>query len=61
MACATAMLISDRPHDFVRAANYARAQVSRLSGSDFDPKVVEVLLGLPAEVLIPAQVKTAAP
>jgi HD-GYP domain-containing protein (c-di-GMP phosphodiesterase class II) len=53
--------VSDRPHDFSRALTHARAEMSRSSGVHFDPAVVEVLLGVSDEVLIPAEVRTAAP
>jgi putative two-component system response regulator len=41
------MFIADRPHDWGRALAHARAEVSRWSGSEFDPRIVEVLLDVP--------------
>jgi len=42
-------LLCDRPHDFARALAHARTEVSRWSGSEFDPQIVEVLLNVPDE------------
>ena len=61
VACAFDCCASDRPHDVSRALDSARAQVSRLSGTAFDPAVVEALFGLPDETLIPLEMRTAAP
>jgi HD-GYP domain-containing protein (c-di-GMP phosphodiesterase class II) len=61
VACAAYAFIADRPHHFGNAVNYARPQVSRWSGAEFDPAAVEVLLCLPAEVLVPREMRTAAP
>jgi putative nucleotidyltransferase with HDIG domain len=40
-------MISDRPYRKARSISHARAEISRCSGAQFDPKVVEVFLSLP--------------
>lgn len=44
MACAFDMFVSDRPHDSVRGLAFAREEISRGSGTAFDPAVVDVFL-----------------
>jgi cyclic di-GMP phosphodiesterase len=61
VACAFETFVSDRPHASSRASNHARAEISRWSGSCFDPAVVEVVLGLQGEVLVSGEMRTAAP
>ena len=40
------MLVSDRPHRKPHAFAVAGAEIGRLSGRQFDPRIVEVLLGV---------------
>src|SRR5258708_29619561 len=44
------VLLADRPYDWMRALNHARAEISWWSGSYFDPEVVEVFLKIPNDV-----------
>jgi putative nucleotidyltransferase with HDIG domain len=40
-------MISDRPYRKAQSISHARAEINRCSGTQFDPKVVEVFLSLP--------------
>lgn len=42
-------ITSDRPYRKGRSVQVARAEIGRFAGTQFDPKVVEVFLSLPAE------------
>src|SRR5579871_2886618 len=43
-------LISDRPYRTARTIEYARAEIQRCSGTQFDPRVVEVFQTMPDEI-----------
>jgi HD-GYP domain-containing protein (c-di-GMP phosphodiesterase class II) len=53
IADAFEMFLSGRPHDWSRALNGARSEISYWSGSCFDPRVVETLLKIPIEAWRP--------
>ncbi len=40
-------MISDRPYRKALSIDYAHDEIARCSGSQFDPKVVEIFLSLP--------------
>lgn len=44
------MFVADRPHHFPRALRCARDEISRWSGSWFDPEVVDIFLRMPSLV-----------
>ena len=43
-------MLSDRPYRKALSVNHARQEVKRCSGTQFDPKVVEVFLCLPESI-----------
>jgi HD-GYP domain-containing protein (c-di-GMP phosphodiesterase class II) len=53
VACAFETFVSDRPHAFARAVAAARAEISRWSGTVFDPAVVDVHLAMPSNNKFP--------
>jgi HD-GYP domain-containing protein (c-di-GMP phosphodiesterase class II) len=42
-------MISDRPYRKALSLAHARGEIKRCSGTQFDPKVVEVFMGIPEE------------
>ena len=42
-------MISDRPYRKALSLSHARGEIKRCSGTQFDPKVVEVFMGIPEE------------
>ena len=40
-------MISDRPYRKALPISHARAEIKRCSGTQFDPKVVDIFLSLP--------------
>lgn len=50
VADAVDAMLSDRPYRKALGVDYARKEVKRCSGTQFDPKVVEVFLSLPESI-----------
>ncbi len=50
VADAVDAMLSDRPYRKALSVQYAREEVKRCSGTQFDPKVVEVFLSLPESI-----------
>ncbi len=51
VADAVDLLISDRPHDRARALAVTRTEITRWSGREFDPQVVEVFSSIPDDAI----------
>ena len=43
-------ITSDRPYRAAQTVQAARDEISRFSGTQFDPKVVEIFLGMPDSI-----------
>jgi HD-GYP domain-containing protein (c-di-GMP phosphodiesterase class II) len=50
VADAVDAMLSDRPYRKALGVDHARKEVKRCSGTQFDPKVVEVFLSLPESI-----------
>jgi HD-GYP domain-containing protein (c-di-GMP phosphodiesterase class II) len=50
VADAVDAMLSDRPYRKALGVDYARREVKKCSGTQFDPKVVEVFLSLPESI-----------
>jgi len=54
-------MISDRPYRKARTIEVAREEIQRCTGTQFDPKVVEVFLSLPDSLWVELRERTGAP
>jgi HD-GYP domain-containing protein (c-di-GMP phosphodiesterase class II) len=52
VADAVDAMLSDRPYRKALTVKHARAEVARCSGTQFDPRVVEIFLSLPESIWI---------